>query len=167
MANDICIICKATEKKKPFLKSFSQRCGKQERMWQGNNTSRDHLFRTLEEIWKTDRPDYEYYHSRCFSCFCTIKILSANIEELSQQYCMATHSSCDHNKGGILGNTFSGKQRRRRLQKWEPLKQCVTINEGKYIFSAANQKCAVRILELGKGLIGKRQNFTTLISAIM
>ena len=75
-----------------------------------------------------------------------------------------TRSISDHpstNKRGVLGLEclFCGKQRKRKSQKNEPLKHCLTIDGCKSIISAAKRKGDARILGLGEDLIAREAKY--------
>ena len=72
-----------------------------------------------------------------------------------------TRSTSDHpstNKRGVLGQEciFCGKQRKRKSQKNEPLKHCLTIDA---IICVAKKKRDSRILGLGEDLIAKEAKY--------
>ena len=72
-----------------------------------------------------------------------------------------TNSHPSTNERGILGDNclFCGKQRKRKSQKNEPLKQCLTMDGCKSIMNAAKKKCDTRILGLGEDLIVKEEKY--------
>ena len=65
------------------------------------------------------------------------------------------------NKRGVLGQEclFCGKQRKRKSQKNEPLRHCLTIDGCKSIISATKRKGDARILGLGEYLIAREAKY--------
>ena len=61
----------------------------------------------------------------------------------------------------VLGKNclFYGKQRKRKSQKSEPLKQCLTMDGCKAIIRAAKKKCDTRNVGLGEDLIAKEAKY--------
>lgn len=162
-SNHVCIICKETEEK---LKLFVP-----ERWETAKNAAarrltlqNDHFFSASEEIRKIEQPEGKYYHTKCFSRFCAIKRQPPDDSELSQPPSKVTRSTSGHpftNQRGVLGEDclFCGKQRKRKSQKNEPLKQCLTMDGCKSIIRAAKKKCDTRILGLGEDLIAKEAKY--------
>ncbi len=75
-----------------------------------------------------------------------------------------TRSTSDHpftNQRGVLGEDvfFCGKQRRRKSQKNEPLRKCLTVDGCKSIIRAAQNERDTRILGLGEDLIAKEAKY--------
>ena len=72
-----------------------------------------------------------------------------------------TRSTSGHpstNEEGVL--VFCGKQRKKKSQKNEPLKQCLTMDGCKAIICAAKKICDTRIVGLGEDLIAKEAGGT-------
>ena len=55
--------------------------------------------------------------------------------------------------------SFCGKQRKRKSQKNEPLKHCLTVDGCKSILFAAKKKSYARILGFGEDLIAKEAKY--------
>lgn len=129
-SSNACIFCKETEEKEPGLKLFVP-----ERWETAKNAAarrltlqNDHLFSTSEEIRKIEQPEGKYYHTKCFSRFCATKRQPPSDNKLSQPPSKVTRSTSGHpstDERGVLGDDclFCGKQRKRKSQKNEPLKQ--------------------------------------------
>ena len=168
MANDapICIICKERGEKKRALKCFNSS------NWEtAKNAARrrkaiqsDKFSNTSEEIRTAEGPEGKYYHSVCLSRFCAVKRGAPPSTEPSEPPQKTTRSSSDHpstSTRGVLGQEclFCGQKRKRKLQKNEPLSQCLTTDGSKAILLAAKKKCDTRIIGLGEDLIAKEAKY--------
>ena len=162
----VCIVCKETEKKVPGLKSFNSS------NWEtaSNVATRrkelksDKFHSSSEEIKTAEGPEGKYYHSVCLSQFCAVKRKVPPGKESSELPHKATCSSSSHvssNTRGVLGQecSFCLQKRKRKLQKNEPLSQCLTIDGSDSILRAARIKNDGRILALGEDLIVKEAKY--------
>uniref|UniRef100_UPI00358E1048 uncharacterized protein isoform X1 n=2 Tax=Myxine glutinosa TaxID=7769 RepID=UPI00358E1048 len=168
VANDapVCIICKERGEKKRALKCFNFS------NWEtAKNAARrrkalqsDKFSNTSEEIRTAEGPEGKYYQSVCLSRFCAVKRGAPPSTEPSEPPQKTTRSSSDHlstSTRGVLGQEciFCGQKRKRKLQKNEPLSQCLTTDGSKAILLAAKKKCDTRIIGHGEDLIAKEAKY--------
>lgn len=162
----VCIVCKETQEKVPGLKSFNSS------NWETANNAAtrrkelksDTFHSTAEEIRTAEGPDGKYYHSVCLSQFCAVKRKVPPGKESSELPHKATRLSSSHvssNTRGVLGEEciFCLQKRKRKLQKNEPLSQCLTIDGSESILRAARIKNDGRIIALGEDLMAKEAKY--------
>ncbi len=161
----VCVICKETEEKVPGLKLFIP-----ERWETVKNAAarrltlqNEQFFSISEEIRMTEQSEGKYYHTKCLSRFCATKRQPQGDSEHfpPSKATRSTSGNPSTNERGVLGEDclFCGKQRKRKSQKNEALKQCLTLDGCKSIVCAAKRKCDTRILGLGEDLIAKEAKY--------
>uniref|UniRef100_UPI00358F0869 structural maintenance of chromosomes protein 5-like n=1 Tax=Myxine glutinosa TaxID=7769 RepID=UPI00358F0869 len=150
MANDapVCIIFKERGEKKRALKCFNSS------NWEtAKNAARrrkalqsDKFSNTSEEIRTAEGPEGKYYHSVCLSRFFAVEGGAPPSTEPSEPPQKTTRSRSDHpstSTRGVHGQEciFCGQKRKRKLQKNEPLSQCLTTDGARQSFLLRISKC--------------------------